>query len=98
MVAAIMILRFSSWLTGLALAVLTVGLLFPHMLAGAEKQQARKIEFYDPKSSDSTTNFNQLNPKRGGLRDLEDDLTKSFQKGFSSHSSLDGVVMPPPSR
>jgi len=61
----------------------------------ADQPRGRPIEFSDPKSSEITTNLNQLTGRRGGLRDLEDDLTKSFQQTFSSGGSLDGVVVPP---
>ena len=90
-------LRFSSWLSGLALSVLTICLLLSSNTQAAEKVRGRAIEFSDPKSGDIGTNVNQLTPKLGILKELEDDLTKSFHQSFSSHSSMDGVVVPPPS-
>src|SRR6185503_21079663 len=78
-----MILRFSSCGSGLSLAMVMASLFLPLASTGEEKQRGRQIEFSDPKSSDITTNLNQLSPKRGGLRDFEADLTKPFQKGLS---------------
>jgi len=87
-------LRFSSWLSGLALLVLS--LLLSIDAPAAEKHRGRAIEFSDAKSADIATNVSQLNPKRGILKELEDDLTKSFHQSFSSPGSMDGVVVPPP--
>ena len=63
---------------------------------GADSQKGRPIEFSDPKSSDIATNLSQISAKRSSLRELEDDLTKSFQSRISSGGSLDGVYVPPP--
>jgi len=78
-----------------SLAALTGGLLLACNGRAGEPPHGRPIEFSDPKSAEITTNLNQLSPRRGGLRDLEVDLTKSFQQGFSSRSSLDGIAEPP---
>src|SRR5712672_4641929 len=59
----------------------------------AETPHGRPIEFSDPKSTDIATNLNQLNSRRSGLRDLEDDL-KSFQQSLFLRGSLDGVGAP----
>jgi len=77
-----------------SLAVLAGGLLLGSNGRAAEPRHGRPIEFSDPKSAEITTNLNQFSIKRGGLRDLEVDL-KSFQQGFSSRSSLDGIAEPP---
>jgi len=60
----------------------------------AEPQRGRPIEFSDPRSAEITTNLNQLSSKRGGLRELEEDLFKPLQS-FSLKGSLDGVEAPP---
>src|SRR6266853_3293027 len=75
-----------------SLAFLTGSLLLACNSRAGEPPHGRPIEFSDPKSAEITTNLNQLSTKRGGLRDLEVDLTKSFQQGFSSRSSLDGIA------
>jgi len=75
-----------------SLAALTGGLLLACNGRAGEPPHGRPIEFSDPKSAEITTNLNQLSPRRGGLRDLEVDLTKSFQQGFSSRGSLDGIA------
>src|SRR6266478_76356 len=87
--------RFSSFCSIPSLAVLTGGLLLACHGRAADTPHGRPIEFSDPKSAEITTNLNQLNIRRGGLRDLEVDLTKSFQQGFSSRSSLDGIAEQP---
>jgi len=90
-------LRFSGWLSGLALSVLTISLLLSGNIPAAEKHRGHPIEFSDAKGADIGTNVNQLSPKLGILKELEDELTKSFHQSFSSHSSMEGVVVPPPS-
>src|SRR6185436_10636005 len=60
----------------------------------AEPQRGRPIEFSDPRSTEIATNLNQLNSKRGGLRELEEDLFKPLQS-FSLKGSLDGVEASP---
>src|SRR6266705_1049646 len=90
-----MSVRSSRYCSVASLAVLTGGLLLACNGRAAEPPHGRPIEFSDPKSAEITTNLNQLSTKRGGLRDLEVDLTKSFQQGFSSRSSLDGIAEPP---
>src|SRR6478672_489199 len=98
MVRPTMILRFSSWQSGSTLGVLALSLIFICTSNGQEKRSGRPIEFSDPKGADASTNVSPLSTKRSMLRELEDDLTKSFQKSLSSHSSLDGVAMPPPAQ
>jgi len=55
---------------------------------------AGPIHFSNPKSDEVTTNLHQLTNKKDSLKDLEDDLNKSF-RSFSGASSLDGVAPPP---
>ena len=57
----------------------------------AEQKHGRPIEFSDPKGADVNTNLNVLDLKRGGLRDMEEDLSKFFPRSFSPGSSLDGL-------
>jgi hypothetical protein len=91
-----MTLRLSRFCSVPALAVLTVSLLLVRNSLAADKPHGRPIEFSDPKSSEITTNLNQLGRKRAVLRELEEsDLSKSFQENFSSRSSLEGVIVPP---
>src|SRR5438552_10275629 len=75
-----------------SLAVLMGGFLLACNGRAGEPPHGRPIEFSDPKSAEITTNLSQLSAKRGDLRDLEVDLTKWFQQGFSSRSSLDGIA------
>jgi hypothetical protein len=86
-----MIQRLSSPQSSLALAMLLVG----SSSLAQDNTHGRPIEFSDPKSPGISTNVSPLS-KKSLLRELEDDLTKSFQRSLSSHSSLDGVVVPPP--
>src|SRR6267154_1499457 len=78
------------------LAVFMIGasLFFLHNVQAGEKQRGRSIEFSDRKSSEVTTNLNQMGSKRDGLRHLEDDLGKPFQT-LNPRSSLDGIFTPP---
>ena len=75
-------------------AVLVVSLLWSCSGRAADPQRGRPIEFSDPKSTEIATNLNQLSSRRGGLRELEEDLYKPLLS-FSPESSLDGVVAPP---
>ena len=61
----------------------------------AEQKHGRPIEFSDPKGADVNTNLNVLDLKRGGLRDMEEDLSKFFPRSFSPGSSLDGLGATP---
>src|ERR1041385_1475667 len=90
-----MCLRRSKSFSILTLAILTGGLLSGFNAPTAEPRHGRPIEFSDPKSPEIATNLNQITSRRGGLRDLEVDLTKSFQQSFSSRSSLDGIPEQP---
>ena len=84
--------RSSRYCSVPSLAVLTGSLLLAGNGRAGEPPHGRPIEFSDPKSAEITTNLSQLSAKRGDLRDLEVDLTKWFQQGFSSRSSLDGIA------
>src|SRR2546426_4975317 len=84
--------RSSRYCSVPSLAVQTGSLLLAGNGRAGEPPHGRPIEFSDPKSSEITTNLHQLSIKRGGLRDFEVDLTKSFQQGFSSRGSLDGIA------
>src|SRR2546426_8187858 len=84
--------RSSRYCSVPSLAVQTGSLLLAGNGRAGEPPHGRPIEFSDPKSSEITTNLHQLSIKRGGLRDFEVDLTKPFQQGFSSRSSLDGIA------
>jgi hypothetical protein len=88
-----MILSLSKRLKGLVISLLMV--LLASSSIGQEKRAGRPIDFSDPKSPDVVTNVNKLN-KKSVFKELEEDLTKSFQRSLSSHSSLDGVMVPPP--
>jgi hypothetical protein len=59
------------------------------------KEPGRSIQFSEARSNDVTTNLHQLTSKKDSLKQLEDDLNKSFRT-FSGASSLDGVAPPPP--
>ena len=72
----------------------TLGWLLSGTGFAADKPR-RPIELSDPKSLEITTNLNQLTIKRGELRELEDNITKSFRPDFSDQGSLDGVIIPP---
>ena len=77
------------------MAILTGGFLTGLNAHTAEVRHGRPIEFSDPKSPEIATNLNQITSRRSGLKDFEVDLTKSFQQGFSSRSSLDAIPEPP---
>src|SRR6266576_3716487 len=74
--------------------ILGASLLFLHSGLTQERQRGKSIEFSDWKSSEVTTNLNQMGSKRDGLRQLEDDLGKPFQT-LNPRSSLDGIFTPP---
>ncbi len=86
--------RFSSLYSVSTRAVLGMTLVWWCSGRAAEPQRGRPIEFSDPGSKQIVTNLNQLSIKRGGLRELEEDLYKPLLN-FSPSSSLDGVVAPP---
>ena len=90
-----MSLRRSKFSSILTLAILTGGFLTGFNATTAEVRHGRPIEFSDPKCPEIATNLNQINSRRSGLKDFEVDLTKSFQQGFSSRSSLDGIPEQP---
>jgi hypothetical protein len=61
------------------------------------KQRVRPIEFSPARSDEVTTNLHQLTSRKDGLKQLEEDLYAPLQH-FTPHSSLDGVMAPPPPR
>lgn len=59
-------------------------------------QRSQPIQFSSPESGVVVSNLNQLGPKQSGLKQLEEDLSKSFES-LNPDSSL-GAVIAAPSR
>jgi len=63
--------------------------------AAEGKEGARALGISEPTTSEVTSNLHQLNAKRDGLKQLEEDLFKPLKKTFSPENSLEGVLMGP---
>src|SRR5262249_23958821 len=61
----------------------------------AAEKPKRPIELSDPRSLEINTNLNQLTIKRGELRELEDNISKTFRPDFSGQTSFDDVIIAP---
>jgi hypothetical protein len=79
--------------------VLAVGALLGLMAFAAHaggKERGRSIEFSNLRTDEVATNLQQLTNKKDSLKQLEEDLSRSFRSSFSSGSSLDAVMAPQP--
>jgi hypothetical protein len=79
---------------GFALAALGLGGLLLCRASAQDKPKGQEPEFSEHNSGAVTTNLLQLGTGRNGLRQLEDEVDRSFQT-FSPKSSLEGALAPP---
>jgi hypothetical protein len=63
----------------------------------ADRKGGRAIVFSSPSSDEVTTNLNQFSSKTDPLKELDEEIQRSFQS-LSPKSSLEGVSIPPPQR
>jgi len=86
--------RLSSLRICCSLVAVAVSSLLLCSAHAAGKPRGWSIEFSESRSSEVTTNLQQLTSKKDSLRQLEEDLYKPLQM-FPPKSSLEGVVAPP---